>query len=286
VQDHRQTSAPGACALVGPGRAGVAVARALVEAGWRVRAVAGRDPGADSVRVAAAGLAAAAVPVERVGEGVDLVVVATPDAAIAAAAAASAPGLAPGALVLHLSGACTLDELGKLARLRPDVEVGSLHPLLSFPPVDAPEADRPDLAGVWCAVDGPPRVAALARTLGLEVVAVPASRRAAYHAAATVASNHVVAVLGQAARLAVDAGLPFEALVPLVRASVDAVVARGPAAALTGPVARGDADTVAAHLRALDGTERPAYRAVAREALRLRGRDDPVMAAVLEDPPC
>jgi predicted short-subunit dehydrogenase-like oxidoreductase (DUF2520 family) len=109
------------------------------------------------------------------------------------------------------------------------------------------------------------------------------SQRAQYHAAATIASNHLVALLGQAVRVAHAAGVPPQALLPLVRASVDNVEALGAAAALTGPVARGDVDTVARHLDALPAGERHAYRALASEALRLTGRDDTALRAVLDD---
>ena len=69
----------------------------------------------------------------------------------------------------------------------------------------------------------------------------------------------------------------------LVQASVDNVAALGAGDALTGPVARGDADTVARHVDTLPPDERAAYRALAREALRLSGRDDAELRALLED---
>jgi predicted short-subunit dehydrogenase-like oxidoreductase (DUF2520 family) len=280
VHEHSRTqpAASGALALVGPGRAGTTLAAALAARGWTPVAVAGRAPDAPSTLAAAERLGAPAVAVADASRGADLVIVATPDAAIADTALALADGLRAGALVVHLSGACPREELGKLRSARPDVEIGALHPLQSLPSVDL-GLDR--LAGSWCAVDGPPAVERLALSLGLRPFHVDPERRAGYHAAATVASNHLVALLGQAARLAEQAGVPPEALFPLVRASVDNVAALGPAAALTGPVARGDADTVARHLDALPGDERATYRALAREALRLCGRDDPALAALL-----
>jgi predicted short-subunit dehydrogenase-like oxidoreductase (DUF2520 family) len=110
---------------------------------------------------------------------------------------------------------------------------------------------------------------------------VPAGARARYHAAATIAANHLVALLAQAMRVADDAGVPPAALLPLVRATVDNVDALGPAGALTGPVARGDADTVARHLDALTDRDAALYRALAREALELSGRDDPALRELL-----
>jgi predicted short-subunit dehydrogenase-like oxidoreductase (DUF2520 family) len=255
------------------------LAVALAARGWRPVAVAGRRVDAPSTVAAAARLGAPAVDIADAGRGADLVLVATPDAAIADAALALAGGLQPGALVVHLSGACPLEELEKLHGERPDVEIGALHPLQSLPSVDVGVAR---LAGSWCAVDGPPALERLAVSLGMRPFRVAAGQRARYHAAATIASNHLVALLGQAVRVADAAGVPPEALLPLVRASVDNVDALGAPDALTGPVARGDADTVARHLETLPPDERAAYRALASEALRLTGRDDTALSAVLD----
>jgi len=130
------------------------------------------------------------------------------------------------------------------------------------------------LAGSWCAIDGSPRVEHLALTLGTRPFRIDPADRVGYHAAACVASNHLVALLGQVERLAANAGVPFEAFLPLVRRTVDNVADLGPAAALTGPVARGDDETVARHIDALPADERDAYRALACEARRLTGRED------------
>ncbi|HZP30398.1 MAG TPA: DUF2520 domain-containing protein [Acidimicrobiia bacterium] len=258
-------------ALVGPGRAGTSVALLLVARGWRAVAVAGRTPGAPSTRTVAARLHAPASPAGEAGRGAALVVVAAPDGALEDAAAALVPGLEPGALVVHLSGARTLAALEPVARLRPDCGVGSLHPLQTLP---SPDAGVARLPGSWAAVAGPDSVAELAVELGLRPFRVDDADRALYHAAAAVAANHVVALVGQVERLARAAGVPFEAFVPLVRASLDNAAELGPAAALTGPVARGDLVTVARHLDALPAPERPAYAALAELARRLARRDD------------
>jgi predicted short-subunit dehydrogenase-like oxidoreductase (DUF2520 family) len=260
------TSPPRAFALVGPGRAGSAVACALAACGWRPAAVAGRTPDAPSTRAVAARLAAPAVEVADAGREADVVIVATPDAAIAAAAVTLAPALRPGALVVHISGASTLHELDGVLLARPDVEVGSLHPLQSLPSADVGQRR---LAGAWCAIDGSPRVEKIALTLGMRPFRVDVGDRVRYHAAACVASNHVVALLGQVERLAVQAGVPFEAFLPLIRGTVENVDELGPAGALTGPVARGDDETVARHVDALPDDERDGYEALVREARRL-----------------
>jgi predicted short-subunit dehydrogenase-like oxidoreductase (DUF2520 family) len=265
------TSPPRAFALVGPGRAGSAIALALTERGWRPVAVAGRSAGAPSTQELAARLHAPTVDVDDAGRDADLVVIATPDSAIAGAAAALAPSLRPGSLVVHLSGASTLHELEAMLLTRPDVEIGSLHPLQALPSGDA---GRVRLPGSWCAVDGSARVERIALTIGMRPFRVSADDRVRYHAAACVASNHLVALLGQVERLAANAGVPFEAFLPLVRGTIDNVSELGPAAALTGPVARGDHDTVARHVDALPPGERDAYLALVREARRLAGRED------------
>jgi len=264
------TSPSRAFALVGPGRAGTAVALALAGRGWQAAAVAGRSLDAPSTRAVAARLAAPAVEVADAGREAEVVLVATPDAVIAETACTLAPALRAGALVVHLSGASTLHELDGLLLARPDVEVCSLHPLQSLPSADV-GAER--LAGSWCAIDGSPRVERLALTLGMRPFRVDAADRVRYHAAACVASNHLVALLGQVERLAAHTGLPFEAFLPLVRGTVENVETLGPAAALTGPVARGDHETVSRHVDALPDDERDAYRALVIEAERLAGHD-------------
>lgn len=273
--DH---TASRAFALVGPGRAGTAVALALRDAGWRPVAVAGRSPDAPSSTRLAARLDAPAATLEAAGRSAGLVVIATPDAAIDDAARAIAPSLVEDALVIHLAGARGLDALAPIVEARPDVQVGALHPLQTLPD----GADGAALAGAWAAVAGPDAVGELALTLGLRPFRVADVHRARYHAAACVASNHLVALLGQVERLAVAADVPFAAFAPLVRASVDNAFEDGPRASLTGPIARGDAATIAAHLRSMPDDERDTYLALAREAYELTDRDDAELAALLE----
>lgn len=276
---HVDDSSRSRFALVGPGRAGTALSLALVGRGWTATAVAGRAPDAPSTRWIAAALRAPAVPVEDAGRDADVVVVATPDAAISGVATALVPSLRRDALVVHLSGARSLHEFDDLVLTRPDVAVGSLHPLQALPSGEVGQARLP---GSWCAIDGPPeRMERLALTLGMRPFCVDAAHRVDYHAAACVASNHLVALLGQVERLADGAGVPLAAFLPLVRATLDNVDELGTAAALTGPVARGDTATVAAHIDALPTHERDAYRALAAAALRLTDHDDEELRAVV-----
>ena len=165
----------------------------------------------------------------------DAVLLCVPDAQIAAAAT----GVAPGPLIGHCSGATGLEVLGA----RPAF---SLHPLMTVTAGARPEI----LSGASAAIDGSSphtlAVAAdLARALGLSPVSIAPADRAAYHAAASFAANFLITLEAGAERIGATAGLPRAALVPLVRAAVENWAAAGPLEALTGPVARGDAVTVA-----------------------------------------
>jgi predicted short-subunit dehydrogenase-like oxidoreductase (DUF2520 family) len=276
----------GTIALIGPGRAGTTLALALADHGYRVVGVAGRAPDSAATRAAALALDAPARLAGEVGRGAEIVIVATPDHAIGSAAAAAAPSIEPGALVFHLAGSCNLDVFDGMLHALPDavadagVRIASLHPLQTFPST-SDGIER--LYGSWAAVAGDPEIVAIATMLGLRAFAVGANDRARYHAAAVVASNHVIALLGQVARLAASADVPFEAFRPLVLTSVENAFGLGPARALTGPVARGDLKTVQAHLEALDPAERDAYRALAREASKLAERRDDALQRLLDD---
>jgi predicted short-subunit dehydrogenase-like oxidoreductase (DUF2520 family) len=165
--------------------------------------------------------------------GCQVALLCVPDGEIAAAAAA----VAPGPVVGHCSGALGLDVLGPRDGF-------SMHPLMTV------TAQGAQLRGAGCAVAGSsPRTLelarALARDLGMRAVHLDDEDRAAYHAAASIASNYLVTLEAAAERLAASAGLERADLVVLVRATVDNWAALGPAGALTGPLARGDEETVA-----------------------------------------
>jgi predicted short-subunit dehydrogenase-like oxidoreductase (DUF2520 family) len=211
-------------AIVGPGRLGSVIAHALTQAGVTVDGPYGRrDVVAERLRVDARG-----------GGALDAVLLCVPDAEIPAAASVI-PG---GALVGHCSGATPLDVLAPHERF-------SLHPLMTVPA----EAPAHVLAGAGAAVAGStPRARAfavgLAQRLAMRPIEIAETDRAAYHAAACIASNFLVTLEAAAERVAATAGLSAELLVPLVRATVENWAALGPEAALTGPVARGDEPTV------------------------------------------
>jgi predicted short-subunit dehydrogenase-like oxidoreductase (DUF2520 family) len=266
--------------LIGPGRAGTTIALALVEEGWTVTSVAGRAPDAASTTAAVVALGAQASLVSDVGRGAAVVIVATPDGAIEQAVKTAEGSIEPGALVFHLAGSRGLDVFDAPLAKRTGVRVGALHPLQSFP---SASVGLERLQGAWAAIAGDPEVADIAHSIGLRTFEIADADRTRYHTAAVVASNHLVALLGQVERLARSCDVPFEAFGPLVLASVQNSFSLGPADALTGPVARGDLATVEQHLRDLDPAERDAYRALAREAARLTGRRDTGLDRLLGD---
>ena len=211
------------------------------------------------------------------------VVIAVPDRAIASVADTLSSSLAAGTPVLHTSGSIGLEALQPLAAH--GCSVGGLHPLASATGPDA-------LRGVWWGVEanGPPLALAeriVAASDG-QILSVPAEGRALYHAAAVLASNALVALLSTAEGVMERAGVAPEqtrpALAALAGGALGSVERLGPVAALTGPISRGDVDTVRAHLAQLSPTERAVYCALAREALALarqRGLD-PAAAAALD----
>lgn len=205
--------------LVGRGRLGSALAARLGEAGIEVVLFGGRE--------VAAGAETA------VGVGAWAVLLAVPDAATAEVAARIPPGPPVG----HCSGAAQLDVLAG-------------HPLaFSLHPLQTVVGPSTSFAGAYAAINATTPEAggiaeALAGVLGLTPITISGADRAAYHAAASIASNFLVTLEGFAERLAQTCGLPRAALAPLARASLENWVRLGAAGALTGPVARGDEQTV------------------------------------------
>jgi predicted short-subunit dehydrogenase-like oxidoreductase (DUF2520 family) len=208
-------------AVVGHGRLGTALAAALRSAGLDVRGPLGRGESP---------------------AGAAIVLLCVPDGEIAAAAAQ----IDAGPLVGHCSGATGLGVLAPH-------EAFSLHPLMTVPS----GAPGTVLEGAGAAVAGTtPRALAtaesLARAAGMVPTQVAEADRAAYHAAASIASNFLVTLEGAAERLAATAGVPRELLVPLARAALENWAANGAELALTGPVARGDEATIARQREAIE----------------------------------
>ena len=236
-----------AFAVIGLGKAGGSLIEALGSRGWECR----RALGADDV-------------VSDAARDVDVVFITTPDQAIASVAAEIDP--VAGTVVAHLAGSLGTGVLGS------HLHCGAIHPLVALPDVDV--GARRLLDGAWFAVGGSSTHALdvmhhVVADLGGTAFEIADADRARYHAAACIASNHLVALLGQVERIALPLEVPFEAFLALASTTVDSVAELGPRRALTGPVARSDWVTVAAHVDAIGTSEQPAYMALAALAWRL-----------------
>ncbi|MGH2941893.1 MAG: Rossmann-like and DUF2520 domain-containing protein [Solirubrobacteraceae bacterium] len=210
-------------AVIGAGRVGRSIARAAGDAGLRVTLSGRRDA-----------LAA--------GEEAEIALLCVPDSAIEDACETISAAIPPLPYVGHTSGATGLDALEAAARH--GTRTFSIHPLQTVHDGNA------TLTGAPCAVSGSDsearRIAtALAARVGMRPFRLDEEHRATYHAAASIASNFLVTLEGIAERLAQTAGLERERLVALVEASVANWAALGAERALTGPIARGDVDTLA-----------------------------------------
>lgn len=239
VQEH--------IAILGAGRMGTALASALRAAGVRVSGPAGRGeplPAADAV------------------------ILCVPDAEIPNAAAAVA-GVAP--MVGHTSGATPLSALKGAG-----ATAFGLHPLQTVPDPEEQPFGSAIFAGAGCAIAGETPAALglaerLARAVGMTPFEIADEDRAAYHAAASIASNFLVTLQAVAERVGAQAGLDRRLLAPLVRRTVENWVELGAERALTGPVARGDEETVARQREALPPELVPLFDALVQATRDLAG---------------
>ena len=281
--------------IIGPGKVGTAIGVQAARAGWRVAAVGGGRPGRAEAAAEAIGRGARACsPPEAAGLG-GLVLLTVPDGAIAGVCdeLAAAEAFGGEAVVAHCCGAIGSGVL-QSARERCGCSIGSMHPLQTFATVEA-AMDR--LAGTWCFCEGDDRAVGvlgrLAEAVGARPARIRAEDKALYHAAAVTACNYVVTLLDAAAAMAESAGISradwLAAAGPIVRATIDNVSRVGPEQALTGPVARGDAETVGRHVEALRGAGaglRELYATVGQGTVQLalrKGTIDPRQAGVLSE---
>ncbi len=283
-------SAPDHAVVVGPGRMGLALGYALLQTrAVEALTVYGRRADPPAHPLFTQGMARYVFGLEPPGSATLAVFLAVPDSVVPEMAHALAgQGPAPEeCAAYHLSGALTTDVLAPLhAR---GYAVGSFHPLQA---VAHPVTGAERIPGSYVAVSGEPRAVAVARrlaaALGSPVLTVPEAWRAQYHAAAVMASNYLPPLLDAACRILERAGVPHEealpALLPLVRGTLANIGDLGLEAAVTGPVARGDTETVELHLRALDGADRRLYAVLGRELARLAsdGLDADVRQALMD----
>lgn len=276
-----------AVGVVSTGRVGAVLGAALARAGHTVVAASGVSK--ESVRRAEELLPDVPLkPPDEVARAADLVLLALPDDALAGVmrGLVAMDAVRPGQIVVHTSGAHGVEVL------EPAAGIGALplalHPVMTF----TGRAEDMERIAACCfgvtAADGDEAAwsvgEALVVEMGAEPVRVPAAARPLYHTALTHGANHLVTLVGESAELLRAAGVggPERLLGPLLSAALDNALRHGDRA-LTGPVARGDAGTVRAHIEVLAKHAPqmlPAYRALAARTAR-RARDAGLLRADL-----
>lgn len=263
-------------AILGAGRVGRALGRRLRELDWKIGVVVSRSEPAARRAVRFIGAGKSHGTLTRHVFGSQVILIATPDDAIASVARELARMVGEelwGKVVLHTSGALDSRALAPVKKC--GAAVGSMHPLQTFSGVGVP-----DLEGKVFAVEGDVvavRTARqIARALGGSPVQIRGDKKIVYHAAAALASGHVLALMEAATQLLISLGMKRNeaagALLPLTRQVLDNFERVGPRAAWTGPLARGDYKIVEAHLCALRDSEEgiaEAYEGLNHLAARL-----------------
>ena len=271
--------------IVGPGRMGLALGAALVQSGEIPRLTyIGREaePPPHPIFNARRASVDYLMGPGPVPQDATILILAVPDDRLGAVAQGVAGyGDSPvDCAAFHLAGALTTDVLAPLHSV--GYAVGSLHPLQT---VADPWSAGDRLVGTAYALAGEPGALAagkrLVRALQGRPFVIPPTLRPIYHAAAVLASNYFVTLVAIAARLLKEAGVPdedaFPAILPLVRGTLENLEQLGLSAALTGPIARGDVDTVRLHLARLSPEARALYSALGLETVNLAraaGLDD------------
>ena len=273
-----------AISIIGPGRVGKTLGKCLHRLGWRIDAVVARSNA--HARAAVRWIGSGKPSGQFTGEilAAPVILLTLPDTALAGLAkelARIGGRHLKGKVILHTSGALDSSVLEPLARR--GAATGSLHPMQTF------TGKRPPmLKNVIFAIEGAPtarRVAKqIARELGGEPIMIDPKGKAAYHAAGALAAGHTLALIEAATQMLTEIGFTrrraLQALLPLVRQTLENFESAGPRAAWTGPIARKDYAIIAAHTRALGRYPAEFKEAYAALAL-LSGRvlaDDPAAA--------
>ena len=276
--------------LVGAGNLAQAIGPALRAAGYRIEQVVSRN-NPESMRRArtlARKVGASVVRVEDVTPTSQVIWICHTDDALAATAKLlSRKSGWQGRIVFHSSGALTSDVLAPLQKA--GAHTASLHPMMTFVPGTAPK-----LSAVPFAVEGDKQAVAVAKQvvkkLGAEVFEIKKQAKVLYHALGSFSSPLVVATLVTAERVGQAAGLTLnqtrKIMAPILQQTLNNYLKSGPAAAFSGPIKRGDLETIRRHVRELRRVPlgQEVYRALVRSALRdLPGKNKKVLLALLTE---
>jgi predicted short-subunit dehydrogenase-like oxidoreductase (DUF2520 family) len=260
-------------AIVGAGRLATTLAIRLADAGYSIPEVIvrGNPQSLRSARKLTQNLGARAVSMRTTQLAADLIWFCVPDAEIANAAVALSRPDWSGKIAFHSSGVLTSDVFRVLRNQ--GASAASVHPLMTFVAGSVPE-----LTQVPFAVEGDAlavRMAkAIIRNLGGNAFAIQKRDKAAYHAFATMICPLLVSLLASSEAVAVLAGIRSREarrrMLPIIRQTLANYAQLGPAESFSGPIVRGDAETIRLHLRSLAKAPaaKDAYLALARAALK------------------
>jgi predicted short-subunit dehydrogenase-like oxidoreductase (DUF2520 family) len=242
--------------IIGCGRVGRNLARHLKKEGYRPLGFASRSIGSAQQAASAAGMETATTRPWEITPGADLIFITTPDGAIETVCEEIVEngGFSKDAVVLHCSGLLPSTILASARSA--DATIGSMHPLQSF---SAPDYPINPFSEIIVSIEGDPAAREMARMaatdLGATVHTIRTDAKTLYHAAAVVASNYLVAVMDIALKMLESAGISktegFAVLKPLIEGTLRNIEKSGTENALTGPIARGDVQTVNEHIAAL-----------------------------------
>ncbi len=263
--------------LIGPGRVGCALGQLLHNAGYPIAAVIGRNQGTteEAARFIGCDIEIATTDIQAAAKG-EILLLALPDDQLAefSTRLCNEVRLDAGISLIHFSG---LHPAEILTRKNKDIGLLSIHPLLPF-------ADRQmaiaTLQNCPCAIEGDqdrhPLGQELVAAFGGEAFLLPSESKQIYHAAACIISNFMVSLTACARDLLADCGLEpqqaLQLLAPLLHATSANILELGPEQALTGPIVRGDSQTLATHLKVLENKSTELaelYRSLAKETLKL-----------------
>lgn len=261
--------------IIGAGRLGTALGTALAKKGWDLRVIADRDPSAAREGRRIIGQGTATSDLRKAAQGAQLLFLCVPDDVMKSVAEKLArTGVTlSGCHVFHMSGLLAASVLEPLQKK--GARAASLHPVQSFPQ----KARTPGLfRGIFWGLEGDADAVrtgrAVVKTLGGRVLILSEEDKPLYHAACSLASNGFVSLQAAAAALLHAAGIrqktAIAALLPLVQGTLQNVKKLGLERALTGPVVRGDIETVRRHLEVLrfHPAQKEIYGLLGREALK------------------
>jgi len=270
--------------IIGPGHVGRGLFRAFRASGVEVVGLHGKRPSGVATSTGS-------IPADAARANVVILCVRDPqlDETIAEVSAAASDGrIARGTVILHTSAIA--EPTGLNALTQAGFPGGTFHPLVPF---SDPEVSAELLRKGWIGVDGENAAKNVSRRLaghlGARVLEIPAGKKPAYHAAAVISSNFPVVLASVAGHLLHDIGIPdasaYQAVESLMSGALANMKQSLPDDALTGPIVRGDAETVGKHLRALQGhgAASEVYRALSAAAVeiaRKRGADPKKLAAL------